>query len=125
MISRAALETLAVVVGLLATGGGLLAGVVAVSVRLILLPWLRDNLLGKLSDVHHQVTVNGHTSDEPTVLDSVDRVGDQLGTLSTQLAQLATDQHTMARVFDNHISWAERHRSQSRYVFRRRNAHDY
>lgn len=73
-------EALTLVVGAL-TAITLLGGIVAAVVRLVLLPWLREHLVepmkensDQVEEVHRQVTVNQHTSPEPTVLDKLDSI---------------------------------------------------
>lgn len=42
------------------------------SVKFILLPYLRDNLIKPINEVHRQTTVNSHSSADPTLLDRMD-----------------------------------------------------
>lgn len=62
---------------------------VGIGVKLMLLPWLREHLVTPVKETAHQVTVNGHVSRDPTLLDKVDN--------------LQRDITTAARMFDGHI----------------------
>lgn len=51
-----------------------IAAVLGLVARRILLPWLREELSAPLQEVKHQVSVNQHSSAQPTVLDKIDDV---------------------------------------------------
>lgn len=87
-----------------------LAGLVA---RFILLPWLRDQLaptIKKVEDTHRTLTVNGHVSREPTVLDKLDQLSVEFrefkGESRSDRADLRSDIRTMGRMFDGHLDWS-------------------
>lgn len=57
--------------------------------HLVLLPWLKRELVAPVKETNHQVTVNRHVSPEPTLLDKVDN--------------LQKDITTAAHMFEGHI----------------------
>lgn len=57
--------------------------------KYVALPWFREHIVTPVKETNHQVTVNGHTSKDPTLLDKVDN--------------LQTDITTAARMFEGHI----------------------
>lgn len=83
-------------VALAATVLGILAAVTGFGLKYILLPWLKTNLVDKVEETHHQVTVNAHASPEPTVLDKLD-------TLAEQVEDLHAGQRILSTVLSNHI----------------------
>ena len=66
------------------------------AVRFILMPWLREHLVTPVKETQHQVTVNGHVSRDPTLLDKVDSLGNDL-------AATQEDLRAAARMFEGHI----------------------
>lgn len=75
----------------------------AVAVAVVMIPWLRqyvrkplEAMRTRVSETHHQVTVNHHASEEPTVLD-------QLHTLEVGLERLEGRVGVMATIYDNHV----------------------
>lgn len=76
-------------------GTGLsLAAVLGISVRFILLPYMREHLVQPMKQVQKQVTENHHHNAEPTVLDRIDDVQQSVGALT--------------RVIDGHLDWSEK-----------------
>lgn len=74
--------------GAVATAVGLLLGLATLGgllVRYALLPWLQTHIVAPVSETRRQVTVNGHVSDTPTLLDRVDTAAAALGKVRTQL----------------------------------------
>ena len=45
---------------------------IGLAVKFVLMPYLQKNLIDPISEVHHQTTVNGHSSADPTLLDRID-----------------------------------------------------
>lgn len=91
-------EALTLTVGAL-TALTLTGGLLAAAGKLVLLPWLKEHLIGPLQqnttqveEVHRQVTVNRHESPEPTLLDKIDTV--------------QKNQHAAAQMFEGHIEWS-------------------
>lgn len=66
-----------------------------ITVKFILLPWLRDHLLEPVRTTHQQVTENHHAgNDGPTLPD--------------RMEDLHTDVRTLTRLLDSHITWSFR-----------------
>jgi hypothetical protein len=56
---------------------GITVGVITIlgaAVKWVLLPYIERELIHPVKQTHHQVTVNHHSSDSPTVLDRIDDV---------------------------------------------------
>lgn len=116
---RALLETLGALAALLIAFAGL-AGLAA---RLVVLPWLEDRfqpLADKLHETHHQVTVNGHVSAEPTLKDRVDtnvstiqelarELRELKGETRHDLAAMKGDMDTVGALYESHIRWSNSH----------------
>jgi hypothetical protein len=64
--------------------------------RFVLVPWLREHLVTPLKETKHQVTINGHVSREPTLLDKID-------SLQNAVDDTQADLRTAAKMFDGHI----------------------
>jgi hypothetical protein len=66
-----------------------LLSLLGAAVKWVLLPDIERELISPVKQTHHQVTVNHHSSDTPTVLDRLDDVQDEIrsvrGDLSTHL----------------------------------------
>lgn len=62
----------------------------------------------KVAETHHQVTVNSHESDQPTVLDRIAEVGDiaQAALDAALTTELRT--HGIARKLDEHLDWSDK-----------------
>jgi hypothetical protein len=84
----------------LALGVCALLGIFA---RVVALPWLKTHLLEPVRETNRQVSVNGHTSRDPTLKDSVH-------TLQKQYTDLRQDIAAAAFMFDGHIAASERDR---------------
>jgi len=63
------------------------ATLVGLSVKFILLPYLRDHLVDPMKQVKKQVTENHHSNTVPTVLDRIDDVSKQVGSLGEVVAE--------------------------------------
>ena len=61
----------------------------------------------QVQETHHQVTVNSHSSDQPTVLDRIAEVGDIAQAALD--AALSSDLRTaaMQKKLDAHLAWSE------------------
>lgn len=68
--------------------------IIGILVRLVLLPYLREHLIAPVKQVEKQVTVNHHSSLEPTVLDRIDDVQQEVKVLG--------------RMLEGHMEWSER-----------------
>ncbi|HET6917284.1 MAG TPA: hypothetical protein VFH56_14415 [Acidimicrobiales bacterium] len=84
---------------------------IAFAVKFILLPWLRYNLVEPVKKTHHTVTTNHHTSEEPTLLDRLGDIRDDVATVREDQAGLisATAANTrqieeLKEQFDRHIA---------------------
>jgi hypothetical protein len=64
--------------------------------KFVALPWLREHLVTPIKETQHQVTVNGHVSQDPTLLDKID-------SLQGAVDDVQADQRTAARMFEGHI----------------------
>ena len=71
----------------------LACGLVSLAVRYILLPYLKEHLVTPVKQVEKQVTENHHSNAEPTVLDRIDDVQQEV--------------RALARMFDGHMKWSE------------------
>lgn len=81
--------------------------ILGLAVRYVLMPYLSTHLIGPIQagaqmveETHKQVTVNHHSSPEPTVLDRIDDV-------SSQVAENTRETRAMARMFDGHLERAQ------------------
>lgn len=82
---------------------GLLGGILGLGTRYVLLPFLRDHLIApvleRLDALTHRLDTVAHQNREH----------------ASKLEDLAEGQSTAARVFENHIAWAERHKLPRRW----------
>lgn len=76
------------------SGVTLFLGLIGLGVRFALLPYLKEHVIDPVKQTNKQVTVNHHSSKEPTVLDRIDDVHRELSAL--------------ARMFDGHLDWSQR-----------------
>lgn len=53
--------------------------------KYVALPWMREHIATPLAETRRQVTLNGHISETPTLLDRVDTATRQLGGVRAQL----------------------------------------
>lgn len=88
--------------------------------KFIVLPWLEDRfapLAKKVAETHHQVTVNGHTSEDPTLVDRVHANQESIDELRTvvrelkgesrrDLADMRLDLGSIGRLYDRHVEWS-------------------
>lgn len=68
-----------------------------------LLPWLRENLVKPVNATHRQVTVNHHSSPEPTLLDKLDDVIQGIQEANEQV--IKGIEQTNERL-DTHLDWS-------------------
>lgn len=78
-------ESLAIAVSAL-TAATLLVGLAGISVRFVLLPWLREHLVEPVAATQHQVTENGQRSDVPTVPDLLHGLSRQVQSMDQAFA---------------------------------------
>lgn len=88
-------DAVTIVVGIL-SAITLAIGLLGLAVRMVLVPWLEKHVIAPVKETNHQVTVNKHTSDPPTLLDKVDRVQDKVD-------KVEADVRSAARMFEGHI----------------------
>jgi hypothetical protein len=84
--------------------------------------WVRDHLLEPVRETHKQVTVNHHSSENPTVLDRIDDVSKQVAANTRLTAQNADETRALARMFDGHLEEAQRAQEEGDRI--RRNLQD-
>src|SRR5690348_16275801 len=84
---------------------------IAFAVKFVLLPWLRYNLVEPVRKTHHTVTTNHHTSEEPTLLDRLSEIREEVCTVREDQAGLirstaANTRHIedLKDQFDQHIA---------------------
>jgi hypothetical protein len=83
---------------------------IGLAVRFVLFPWLEKRfapLATQVRETHHQVTVNGHQSDEPTMLDKLDtlkaEVRELKGETRSDISHLRGDLANVGRLYDLHV----------------------
>lgn len=81
--------------------------VVGMLVRWVLLPYLREHLVEPMKTVKKQVTENHHSNHEPTVLDHIDDVGQQIESLRGDLQEMQKDYVALAGAMGKHLNWSE------------------
>ncbi|HET6915753.1 MAG TPA: hypothetical protein VFH56_06640 [Acidimicrobiales bacterium] len=62
-----------------------------VAVKWVLVPYLERELLRPVKETHHQVTVNHHSSDEPTILDRLDDVQQEVREARSEVRSVRGD----------------------------------
>lgn len=68
------------------SGLAALLAVLGASVKWVLLPYIERELIRPVQQTHHQVTVNHHSSGEPTILDRLDDVQDEIRSVRSDLS---------------------------------------
>lgn len=53
--------------------------------KYLVLPWLKENLVQPVNEVNKQVSVNSFVSKEPTMLDRIHTIHDQVNTASSKI----------------------------------------
>lgn len=64
----------------------------------VLKPWLKAQLIDPIHETRHQVTVNGHSSDTPTVLDLLAELRDGQEQIRRDVDEYRTELQT-------HVTW--------------------
>jgi len=82
---------------------------IAMAVKFILLPWLRDHLVAPVNRVHRQVAENGHAHEpHPTIPDRLEDLSEKVDEATSAHAEQARDMKALARVLDEHLRWSDR-----------------
>lgn len=82
--------------------------IIALGVKFILLPWLRDHLVQPVQRVHHEVTANNHKSATPTIPDRLEDLSTKVDE-ATQAHELQSrDMKAFRLVLDEHLRWSDR-----------------
>ena len=63
--------------------------------------WAEAQILTPVRETHHQVTVNHHSSAEPTVLDKIDTVRREVAAVAGQVAVVAEENREQNRKIDS------------------------
>ena len=84
-----------------------LAALAGLMVRWVLLPYLREHLLKPMQRVEHQVSVNAHQSDEPTVLDRLDDMHTEVRELRAEQRRTRSDLSDLSRQVGDHLLRSE------------------
>jgi hypothetical protein len=78
------------------------------AVRYVLLPWLQTHLLEPVKETNHQVSVNAHQSDEPTIPDRIEDLSAQVTAATRDHVSQGRDIRALTRVLDEHLRWSNR-----------------
>lgn len=81
---------------------------IGIGARYILLPWLREHLVAPMKQVEKQVTENHHSNKNPTVLDRIDDVQNEVMALARELAVASEERQEIRQAFRAHTNWSER-----------------
>lgn len=65
--------------------------------------WVESELIRPVRETHHQVTVNQHASDEPTVLDKLDELKQESHTHGLELESLHSNLAGLTHVVLEHL----------------------
>ena len=84
-----------------------LAALAGLMVRWVLLPYLREHLLKPMQRVEHQVSVNNHTSDVPTMLDKIDDLHGEVRELRAEQLRTRSDLSDLSRQVGDHLLRSE------------------
>lgn len=71
------------------------AGVIWWLIKPRIVAWVEDQILRPVRETHHQVTVNHHSSTEPTVLDRLDTL---TTTANSHLAEIESVQENVSEL---------------------------
>lgn len=83
--------------------------IVALATRYILLPWLRDHLVGPVRETHRQVAENGHANEaHPTIPDRLEDLAVKVDEATKAHTAQARDMAAVTRVVDQHLLWSDR-----------------
>lgn len=90
-----------------------LATLVGIATKFVLLPYIRAHVVDPLRETRHQVTVNHHSSTEPTVLDRIDDVANKVDALGETVTELSNrdasneaNMTALTLVLDEHLRWS-------------------
>ena len=84
-----------------------LAAIAGLLVRWVLMPYLREHLLRPMQRVEHQVSVNNHTSDVPTMLDKIDDLHREVRELRAEQRRARSDLSDLSRQVGDHLLRSE------------------
>lgn len=84
-----------------------LAAIAGLLVRWVLMPYLREHLLRPMQRVEHQVSVNNHTSDVPTMLDKIDDLHGEVRELRAEQLRTRSDLSDLSRQVGDHLLRSE------------------
>ena len=84
-----------------------LAALAGLIVRYVLMPYLREHLLKPMQRVEHQVSMNAHQSDEPTVLDKIDDLAGEVRELRAEQRRTRSDLSDLSRSVGDHLLRSE------------------
>jgi hypothetical protein len=86
-----------------------LCTIVALAVRFVLLPWLRDHLVGPLRETHRQVSENGHRHrSQPTIPDRLEDLATRVDAAAEAHEAQSRDLAAFRLVLDEHLRWSDR-----------------
>lgn len=87
-----------------------LCGLVGLFAKFVALPWMREHIATPLAETRRQVTVNGHVSTTPTLLDRVDTattaligVRGQLDDVESKVDDANDRVNATGRMLDGHL----------------------
>ncbi len=87
---------------------------IGIGAKILLLPWLRDNLVKPVEETNKQVTVNTHISEPSTMLDSVHLLENNLKSVDTKITNLSNELAHLAqfigiinKMWDHHLEWSQ------------------
>ena len=84
-----------------------LAAIAGLLVRWVLMLYLREHLLRPMQRVEHQVSVNNHTSDVPTMLDKIDDLHNEVRELRAEQRRTRSDLSNLSRQVGDHLLRSE------------------
>lgn len=84
-----------------------LGAIAGLLVRWVLMPYLREHLLRPMQRVEHQVSVNNHTSDVPTMLDKIDDLHGEVRELRAEQRRTRSDLSDLSRQVGDHLLRSE------------------
>lgn len=86
-----------------------LCTIVALGVKFILLPWLRDHLVAPVAETHRQVSENGHRHRaQPTIPDRLEDLAAKVDTATEAHEAQSRDMQAFRLVLDEHLRWSDR-----------------
>lgn len=88
------------------TGVGLLAGLVE-GLRRYVVRWLKVHVVAPLLETRDQVKVNGHTSREPTLKDTLHTTAGNVAATREALEEARAAFHLAAVMFEGHVTASE------------------